>query len=326
MASVAIDYEVDPDTRTETPAPVVHDQWYERTRIIGLSRFAAAITILNILGHLVLGFEQSWITPFLAVGTCYLVDLIGEGVESGVEGRAPAWVRDGRLRLKQLAIFLLPAHITGLAVGMLLYAAHQLWAVVFACAAAIASKYVVRLRRLPATPGLPPYVHFLNPSNLGIAATLVLFPMVGIAPPYQFAENTSEAFDWLLPLIVIGTGSYLNIRATRRHILILAWVVSFFCQAAVRSLIHGAPLSAAAGPMTGFAFILFTFYMITDPGTTPSRPRQQIVFAASVAAVYALLVELHIVFDLFFALAIVSAGRSLYAFWRRMGAAGRASG
>jgi hypothetical protein len=297
----------------------VHDQWYERTRLIGLSRFAAAITILNILGHLVLGFEQSWITPFLAVGTCYLVDLAGESAESLAEGRAPAWIRDGQFRLRQLTVFLLPAHITGLAVGMLLYAAHQLWAIVFACAAAIASKYIVRLRRLPATPGLPPYVHFLNPSNFGIAATLVLFPMVGIAPPYQFSENTSEVFDWLLPLIVIGTGSYLNIRATRRHVLIAAWVIAFFGQAALRSLIHGAPLVASAGPMTGFAFILFTFYMITDPGTTPSKPRQQVLFAVSVALVYAVLVELHVVFDLFFALAIVAGARALIAFWRRIG-------
>jgi hypothetical protein len=44
--------------------------------------------------------------------------------------------------------------------------------------------------------------------------------------------------------------------------------------------------------------------MITDPGTTPSRPRNQVVFGATAAAVYGLLVQMHIAFGLFFALVI----------------------
>jgi hypothetical protein len=35
-------------------------------RLGGLRRFAIAITVFNILGHTVFGFEQAWIQPTLA--------------------------------------------------------------------------------------------------------------------------------------------------------------------------------------------------------------------------------------------------------------------
>ena len=35
-------------------------------------------------------------------------------------------------------------------------------------------------------------------------------------------------------------------------------------------------------PMSGVAFILYTFYMVTDPPTTPGTTRNQIFFGASV--------------------------------------------
>ena len=66
--------------------------------------------------------------------------------------------------------------------------------------------------------------------------------------------------------------------------------------------------------MTGVAFILYTFYMVTDPATTPSGRRDQIGFGLSVAAVYGLLMVMHVVFGLFFALTIVCAVRGLCAF------------
>ena len=63
--------------------------------------------------------------------------------------------------------------------------------------------------------------------------------------------------------------------------------------------------------MTGIAFLLFTFYMITDPGTTPTKRINQIVFGAAVAFAYAMLLMFHLAFGLFFALVIVCASRGL---------------
>jgi len=69
--------------------------------------------------------------------------------------------------------------------------------------------------------------------------------------------------------------------------------------------------------MTGVAFILYTFYMVTDPATTPSGWRDQIVFGVSVAAVYGVLMVMHVVFGLFFALTLVCAFRGLCAYAMR---------
>jgi hypothetical protein len=70
-------------------------------------------------------------------------------------------------------------------------------------------------------------------------------------------------------------------------------------------------------PMTGVAFILYTFYMVTDPATTPEGRREQIFFGFSVAAVYGFLMVVHVVFGLFFALTIVCTFRGLYMYAMR---------
>jgi hypothetical protein len=64
--------------------------------------------------------------------------------------------------------------------------------------------------------------------------------------------------------------------------------------------------------MTGTVFVLFTFYMMADPGTTPVPRRSQVVFGASVALVYGLLQVAHVVFGLFFSLAMVCMARGTY--------------
>lgn len=296
------------DRLMRKPERRVADRWYSEKRLGGLSRFAFAITVLNVLGHLFLGFEQSWITPFAAVAAAYVTELTGEWFECRAKGRPARYAGS----FVDLVKFLLPAHISGLAVGMLLYAAENVAAVAFAASVAMASKYIVRVAIDTGQDGRPVQRHVLNPSNFGIVVTLLLFPTVGIAPPYQFTENTWGFVDWLLPLIVIATGSYLNTKATGRIPLILAWVCAFALQAILRAYVHGTPVTAGLLPMTGFAFILFTFYMITDPATSPSRTAGQIGFAAAVAGFYALFMELTIVFGLFYALAIVTAGRGAW--------------
>ena len=81
-------------------------------------------------------------------------------------------------------------------------------------------------------------------------------------------------------------------------------LAAFVLQAVLRWLLLDHSLLGALVPMTGLAFILFTNYMITDPGSSPSRPRNQVIFGATAAAVYSALVLSGITFGLFFALVI----------------------
>jgi enediyne biosynthesis protein E5 len=283
---------------------IVVDSWNQKHRLAGLRRFAIAITFLNFLGHTVLGFEQSWAQPFVALGSAYSVELLLECADAWVNQRQLSFVGG----IQKLVNFLLPAHITALAIGMLLYANDQLLPITFAVAVAIGSKAVFK------APVGSSYRHFLNPSNFGITVTLLLFPQVGIAPPYQFTENLSGVADWILPGLIICSGTFLNFRFTKRLPLIVSWLSCFMLQAFLRSWVFGTPLIAGLVPMTGVAFVLFTFYMVTDPGTTPSSRWNQVLFGGGMAGAYGLLMTSHVVFGLFFGLTIVCIvrGISLY--------------
>jgi len=269
--------------------------WAQEHRLAGLRRFAFAITVLNLLGHTVLGFEQSWAQPLVALATTYGLELVLEMVGAKAGRRRPRYAGGA----KGLFDFLLSAHITGLAVSMLIYANERLWPICFAAAVAIGSKAVFRVAHGETSR------HFFNPSNLGISVTLILFPWIGLAPPYHFTENVVGAWDWLLPAVIVASGTFINARFTKRLPLIAGWLLGFVLQAVVRSVLQGTPVAAAWMPVTGLAFLLYTFYMITDPATTPSDPRAQVIFGASVAAAYGVLVAVHVVFGLFFALAWV---------------------
>jgi hypothetical protein len=276
--------------------------WNQKVRLGGLHRFALAITVLNILGHSFLGFEPSWAHPLAALATAYALEFLFEWVDARMNQRTPRFRGGG---LTGVGNFLLSPHISALAVSMLIYPNERIWPVVFATAVAVSSKVVFRIQ----VNGLSR--HVMNPSNFGIATVLLLFPWVGIAPPYQFTENIAGLWNWGIPLIIICSGTLINFRYTNRLPLLSSWLVGFIIQALLRHWLFDSVLLASLLPMTGLAFLLFTFYMITDPPTTPSTTRGQIFFGLSVAFVYGALMALHIVFGLFFSLVIVCGVRGM---------------
>lgn len=271
-------------------------------RIPALRRFAIAITVLNTLGHTVLGFETSLAQLVVAVGTAYGTEILLELIASWSERRRPAFLGGGWVRLMD---FMLPSHISGLALSMLIYAGDRLLPFAFAAMIAITSK------TLFVAPIKGRVRHFLNPSNTGIAATVFFFPWVAVAPPYHFTEDLFGGWDWALPALVLCTGSLLNTKLTKKIPLILAWAAGFIVQASIRHLLYNTWLQASLAPITGVGYLLFTFYMVTDPGTTPSTRRGQIIFGLSLSAVYGALVALHIQYQLFFALFTVCMTRGL---------------
>lgn len=265
-------------------------------RLAALRRFAITITVLNLLGHTLLGFENSWAQMFVALGTSYLTELLLETVDAWASGR-PRRFEGGAVNFID---FLLPAHISGMAVSMLLYTGELLLPFAFAAAVAIASKALLTF------PVNNSERHFLNPSNTGIAVTVFLFPTIAPIMPWQFTESLSGNLSRVFAVIVICLGTFMNWRYTRRMPLILAWVLVFALQGVVRCFINDLPLTVALVPLTGVSFLLFTFYMVTDPGATPSNSREQVLFGAGIAVVYCLLVLAHVAFGFFYSLFIVS--------------------
>lgn len=259
-----------------------------------LRRFAMSITAATVLGHTVLGFEQAYATPLFSVLAAVLTELLLETVEAWSRQRPARYRRP----LGEVVDFLLPAFIGGLACAMLLYANDRIWPTLMASIVGVSSKYLIRVNVAGKAR------HVLNPSNFGIVTVLLLFPWVGIAPPYQFTEWLDGWWGAVPPLVVLVLGTLLNAKLTGKLPLILGWLGGFAAQALLRGACTDISTVSALLPMTGTAFVLFTNYMITDPGTSPWRGRNQVVFGATIAAAYGVLVQLHIVFGLFFALVI----------------------
>ncbi|MGA6166341.1 enediyne biosynthesis protein [Amycolatopsis magusensis] len=264
--------------------------------ITALRRFAISMTVFNILGYTVLGFEQPWLWPFIALATGYSVELGLEMINARVEGRAPRFLGSG---FKGLVEFLFPAHITSLAVNMLTYPNDQILVMLFGIVVAVGAKWVLR------APVRGRLRHYMNPSNFGIAVILLVFPWASIAPPYHFTENVSGVIDWLIPVLIIVAGTMLNAKLTGRMWLIFGWLSFFVLQSVVRGWLLDTAILGALGTMTGVAFVLFTNYMITDPGTSPSKPASQFAFGAGVATLYGVLTGAGIAYGLFFATAAV---------------------
>src|SRR2546421_2574676 len=276
-----------------------------RMRFFALWYFTTLLIIWTIAGDTVLGFEQSYAHPVVGVLAACVVAFLLEGLD--------AWANKRRARFAGSWInavnFLPPCIIPGLACAMLIYPNDRLTPIIFAAALSLASKVLIR-----APIGNGQTQHVFNPSNLGITITLLLLPAAGLAPPYQFTENLTGFWHWVIPGIILATGTFIHAKFTGRLPLVTAWFVGFAAQALIRATIFHSPLAVPFLPMTSAGFILFSLYMIPDPATTPIKPARQVLFGLSVAAIYGVLFVTHIVFGLFIALALTSAtrGAALY--------------
>ncbi|MEU3370548.1 enediyne biosynthesis protein [Streptomyces sp. NPDC006711] len=271
-------------------------------RYLALRNFAMSITAFNVFGYTLLGFEQPYLWPVFALLMAYTTEITFELISAWAYQRKPRFLGGGARGLYE---FLLPSHITALAVNMLLYANNQILPVLFGVFVGVAGKHAFQ------APVNGRMRHFMNPSNFGITMTLVCFGWVSIAPPYEFTENANTYFRIMIAIIIATAGTVLNTMLTRKVPLIVGWMGGFAIQAFVRHGIWDVALFSALGSMTGVAFVLFTNYMITDPGTTPTKGRAQFMFGGSVAFVYGALMQLNVTYTLFIALVVVCGARGI---------------
>ncbi len=283
-----------------------------KMRFFALWYFTILLILWTVVGDTLLGFEQSYAQPVVGfLAACAMAFLL-EGLDAWSKRRTPRFAGSWQNAVN----FLPPCIIPGLACAMLIYANERLTPIIFAAALSLASKSLFR-----APIGNGQTQHIFNPSNFGITITLFLLPAAGLAPPYQFTENVTGFWHWAIPAAILLTGTIIHGKFTGRLPLVLSWFAAFAAQAVIRSYIFGSPLAVPFLPMTSAGFILFSLYMIPDPATTPIKPLRQVFFGISVAAIYAVLFVVHVVYGLFIALALTSATRGLglyvYAWWTR---------
>ena len=129
----------------------------------------------------------------------------------------------------------------------------------------IASKFVIRLRGK----------HLFNPTNFGIVAMMLLTGQVWVSPG-QWGNVAFFAF-----LMACLGGLVVN-RAARSDVT-CAFIVFYMALVFGRSLWLGEPMTIPLHRLENGALLLFTFFMISDPRTTPNSRAGRIVFALLVA-------------------------------------------
>jgi enediyne biosynthesis protein E5 len=271
---------------------------------MGLRTSATFATIFTILGHTGFGFEQSWAQVFVALISGYSCAFLFEWVDAWANNRAPEFLGGG---VPKVVDFLLAPHMTSITLSFLIYVNQRLWIMALACALAIGSKYVLRVRQNGRLR------HFMNPSNFAIAVILVTYQWTGMLP-WMYTADLHGVWDWLVPLIIVMLGVRLNILFTGRIPTILSWLVTFVLLAAARAWYFGYPFPGQLVVLTGIPMVLFTLYMITDPQTSPSLLRSQILFGSGIACAYSVLLALHVQYTMFYSVTAICTIRGLCLF------------
>ena len=156
------------------------------------------------------------------------------------------------------------ALISGLSLCLLLRTNHPEVAFL-AAVVTIASKFVIRFRGK----------HLFNPTNGGLVAMMLLTGEVWVSPGQW---GTVAMFAFLMACL----GALVVNRAERSDVT-YAFIVAYCALLFGRSLYLGEPLTIPLHRLQSGALLLFTFFMISDPKTTPDSRAGRVLFAALVA-------------------------------------------
>lgn len=179
------------------------------------------------------------------------------------------------------------AYITGISIGILIRSP-LVWPFALGSIISITSKYVLRYKGR----------HIWNPSNFGIVAMLLLASDSVAVLSIQWGNNI-----WSM-IVIWALGFFIVWRVKRLHISAV-YVLSFFFFAWVRTWFTGDPFFAEAAPITGPMYQLFTFFMITDPKTTVSSKKGQILVVVIIAFTEMIFRLFHAIYAPFYALFLV---------------------
>jgi len=117
--------------------------------------------------------------------------------------------------------------------------------------------------------------HVFNPTNGGIVAMLLMTNRVWVSPG-QWGAPAFFAF------LLACAGSLVVNRAARSDVT-YAFIACYGALLFGRSLFLGEPLAIPLHRLESGALLLFTFFMISDPKTTPDSRVGRVLFAALVA-------------------------------------------
>ena len=244
-------------------------------------QLAAVIISLQILGQTVLGFELSIAQILVSVLTCAALEIA--------------------INLWRRRILLWPASalLTGNGIAFILrvpgtrhgdwWSLHGAW--IFAAAASISllSKYVIRAGDR----------HVFNPSNFGLVVILLVLGTRLVNPQDLWWGPMSPGLALTLAVIVTG-GLVIVTRLRMLGVVAAFWATFALCIGLLSASGHCMTARWHVGQVCGGSFwsalalspeiLVFAFFMITDPRTSPGGRLARLVYGAGVAFTAALLV------------------------------------
>lgn len=206
----------------------------------------ATLSTLAIYGLFALDFEIQPLNALAIVVTTQLVQWLGD------RHIGRAW--DPR-----------SAVITALSLCLLLRT-NDVWVAVLAATVGIGSKYVLRYNGK----------HLWNPANLGIAVAVLATGKAWISPG-QWGNVALAA------LFFACMGTTVVQRAARSDVT-FAFLGFYSALLFRRSWMLGEPWEIPAHRLQSGALLLFAFFMISDPKTTPDSRAGRVLYAALVAS------------------------------------------
>ena len=166
-------------------------------------------------------------------------------------------------RLRGASVNIRSALISGLSLCLLLRT-NRTELAILAAVIAIAGKFV-RFRGK----------HIFNPTNGALVAMLLLTDQVWVSPG-QWGSLVFFAF------LMACVGGIVVTRAARADV--TCAFIAYYCALLFgRSVYLGEPLGIPLHRLESGALLLFTFFMISDPKTTPDSRAGRVLFAALVA-------------------------------------------
>ena len=215
---------------------------------------ASMLLTYVVFGITVLGFNRSPAQILLIVGSACILDM------------ALAWL------LKKEKLFPFSGLITGLGLSILVNTAHGLLLPLVPVLFAITSKHLITINGR----------HVYNPTLFGLLVGIVVSEgMISPAPAYQWGGHIAVA------AFIVTAAVALFVFKIKRNVLILSFLSFYGINVAIRAWLtqHHVPAEAIImGTITSPAFYLFTFFMLTDPATSPRSARGQVFMAFFIAA------------------------------------------
>lgn len=229
----------------------------------------------TLIGLMFLQFELTVMKLIITLGICILLEWFF------------LYLKHGKITFPYSAV------ITALGIALVLRS-DTVIPYVMAPIVAIGLKHVLRYRG----------DHIFNPSNSGIVAISVLFPMTVATDPLQWGY-----YIWILAVMSLA-GLYLVYKVHRLP-LVLSFFSGFVFIQWIRLLIWPEVWNSHFSSFMWGGLFVFTFNMITDPKTSPKAVNRQIFFGISIALLAQIMIHMNIHGALFISLALACLGKFL---------------